>query len=93
MAVSEPKYTATAEEKTPVSLMGTFVEQTGLNLQLKLGPGKDCMMAKPKRKSREDTHPSVTMYLNRTISHGFDIRLLITLTVEVTGPPQVRHRI
>ena len=33
------------------------------NSQLKTGPGNACTIAKPNRKSRGDTHPSVTMYL------------------------------
>jgi hypothetical protein len=51
------------------------------------------MMARPKRKSREDTHPSVTMYLNCAVSHVSISTLLIVLTVEVTGLSQVRHQI
>jgi hypothetical protein len=93
MAVSEPKYTATTEKKDARQLDADIEWEEGLDLQLKLGPGKDCMMAKPKRKSREDTHPSVTMYLNCTVSHVLIYALLIVLTVEVTGPPQVRHQI
>jgi len=34
-----------------------------LYLQLKLGPGNAWMIARPRRKSRDDTQPSATMYL------------------------------
>ena len=33
------------------------------DVQLKFGPGKAWMMARPRRKSREETQPSATTYL------------------------------
>jgi hypothetical protein len=40
-----------------------LVEERGRNVQLKFGPGNAWMMARPSRKSRDETHPSATMYL------------------------------
>ena len=64
---SVARYTATEEKR--------WVSTSTLNyyhfrwdrvegLQLKFGPGKAWMMAKPSRKSREDTQPSSTTYLH-----------------------------